>query len=364
MPGTASGTSPEGSGMVGHDIIVVGASAGGVEALAALAQGLPADLPAAVCVVIHMPATIESLLASILQRAGRLPAEQARDGLPLQPAHIYVACPDHHLMLAPGYLRVVRGPRENRHRPAVDPLFRSAASIYGPRVIGVVLTGALDDGTAGLLAIKRRGGIAVVQDPAEALFPSMPASAAANVDVDHVRPIAAIPALLADLARRPAADPAAHPASPAMQLEVALTEMDPHVLNGDERAGHPSAYSCPECGGVLWEIDDGGRLLRFRCRVGHAYSLGSMLAGQSDQVEDALWAALKTLEERTSLITRLGERARAGGRTALARRYAEQLAETQRRAQLIEQVLARPGGLEPGIGSLLVEEQTTGEVAQ
>src|SRR5437016_12022670 len=186
--------------MPGHDIIVVGASAGGVEALVTLARSLKRNLQAAVFVVLHMPAQSPSLLPEILGRAGPLKAVQATDDMQIEPGHIYVAPPDHHMLMELGKVRVVRGPKENRHRPAVDPLFRSAALAYGPRVIGVILTGALDDGTAGLLAVKRRGGIAIVQDPDEALYPSMPLSALANVEVDYRLPLSSIGPLLVHLA--------------------------------------------------------------------------------------------------------------------------------------------------------------------
>src|SRR5437588_11068380 len=193
-----------GGNMPGHDIIVVGASAGGVEALVTLARSLQRNLQAAVFVVLHIPAQSPSLLPEILGRAGPLKAVQATDDMQIEQGHIYVAPPDHHMLMELGKVRVVRGPKENRHRPAVDPLFRSAALAYGPRVIGVILTGALDDGTAGLLAVKRRGGIAVVQDPSEAMYPSMPSSALAHVEVDHVLSLADIGPLLGRLASQEA----------------------------------------------------------------------------------------------------------------------------------------------------------------
>jgi two-component system, chemotaxis family, protein-glutamate methylesterase/glutaminase len=186
-----------------NNIIVIGASAGGVEALSTLVRALPAGLPAAVFVVLHIPAQSPSLLPSILSRAGQLPAIQPTDGMAISPGCIYVAPPDHHMLLERGYIRIVRGPRENRHRPAIDPLFRSAARSYGARVTGVILTGTLDDGTAGLLAVKQRGGIAIVQDPKEALYTSMPRSALDHVAVDYCASLGEIATRLVELAHAP-----------------------------------------------------------------------------------------------------------------------------------------------------------------
>jgi len=326
--------------MPGHDIIVVGASAGGVEALVALASGLPRNLPAAVFVVLHIPAQSPSLLPEILGRSGPFLALSAVDGMAIEHECIYVAPPDHHLLVEPGHVHVVRGPRENRHRPALDPLFRSAAHAYGPRVVGVVLTGALDDGTAGLLAVKRRGGIAVVQDPDEALYPGMPRSALANVAVDYTLPLSAIGPFLARLAREPAAEEGAYPVPEDMEMEAKLVGMDMATMNGSERAGKTSPFSCPECGGVLWELQD-GELLRFRCRVGHAFSVDSILAEQSDVLEEALWAALKTLEESASLSRHLASQARKRGQSHVAERFEERLRRAERHAALIRQLLIK-----------------------
>ena len=331
--------------MPGHDIIVVGASAGGVEALVTLARSLQRNLQAAVFVVLHIPAQSPSLLPEILGRAGPLKAVQATDDMQIEPGHIYVAPPDQHMLMELGKVCVVRGPKENRHRPAVDPLFRSAALAYGPRVIGVILTGALDDGTAGLLAVKRRGGIAIVQDPDEALYPSMPLSALENVEVDYTLPLASIGPQLGQLAGKRAKEEGGYPVSEDMEKETKLAEMDLALMHNNQSVGIPSAFSCPECGGVLWEIQDGD-LLRFRCRVGHAFSVESVLAEQSDALEEALWVALKTLQESADLAQRLAQQAHRRGQEWLAKRFDEKQHDALHRAALIRRVLLKN---EPGI---------------
>src|SRR5437660_3614276 len=284
--------------MPGHDIVVVGASAGGVEALATLVSTLPPRLPAAIFVVLHISAHSPSFVPDILDRSGLLETVQASDGMEIKHGRIYVAPPDHHMLVGHGYVRVVRGPKENRHRPAIDPLFRSAALAYGRQVVGVVLTGALDDGTAGLYAIKQRGGIAIVQNPKEALYPSMPRSALEHVNIDYCLSLSDIGPRLERLAHQQAGEEGAYPVPEDMEEEVKYVEMnlDNAVFSTNERVGKPSAFSCPECGGVLWELRDQD-LLRFRCRVGHAFSVESVEAAQVEQLEDALWTALKTLEE-------------------------------------------------------------------
>ena len=323
-----------------HDIIVVGASAGGVEALGKLVSALPPDLPAAVFIVLHIPAQSPSLLPEILSRSGSLLATHPTDGEKIQPGHIYVAPPDLHLMVEQGRIRLTRGPKENRHRPAIDVLFRSAALAYGSRVIGVILTGSLDDGTAGLLAIKRQNGMAVIQNPHEAMYPSMPQSAMAHVQVDYCLPLAEIGQCVSALVRQPAPVEHAQPAPKLMETEVKFAEMDMSEMNNGKHVGVPSAFSCPECGGVLWELHD-GELLRFRCRVGHAYSIESMLAGQSEALETALWVALETLEETISLSRRIARDAEARDQHWLARRYQEKMQEAQKHADVLRRELLK-----------------------
>lgn len=324
--------------MAGHDIIVVGASAGGIEALMTLVRDLPHDIPAAVFIVLHIPPREPSLLPAILKRSGRLTALHPEDGDKINYGHMYIAPPDHHLLVEQGYVRVVRGPKENRHRPAVDPLFRSAARAYGTRVVGVVLTGALDDGTAGLLAVKRRGGVTVVQDPDEALYSGMPGSALKNVQVDYCLSLAKIGPLLVQMSQEPVPDGKTYPIPEEMEKEVRIAAMETNALNQHEQVGTPSAFSCPDCGGVLWEIQDGD-ILRFRCRTGHAFSPESVLAEQSEELEKALWAALKTLEEKVSLSQRIAQKAHSHGHEWLARSFEEKLREANGHAMLLRKIL-------------------------
>ena len=320
-----------------HDIIVVGASAGGVEALGALAAGLPADLPAAVFVVLHVPAYGASVLPGILSRRGPLPAVHPTDGEPIRLGHIYVAPPDHHLLVEKGRVRLTRGPHENGHRPAVDILFRSAALAYGPRVVGVVLTGTLDDGTAGLYAVKQRGGLAVAQDPEDALFASMPRCAIESVSVDHIVPMTEIGPTLARLVRLPAPEESKALMPPDLGTETKVAEFDMGAIE-TPREGKPSGYACPDCHGTLWEVQE-GELLRFRCRVGHAFSPESLLAAQSDALEEAFWTALRALEESAALADRLHGRAADRGHGLAADRFREQAADARRRAAIVRQAL-------------------------
>jgi two-component system chemotaxis response regulator CheB len=330
--------------MPGRDVVVVGASAGGIEALSTVVAGLPRDMPAAVFVVLHLPTNGTSVLPAILSRAGPLPAAHAVDGDPVRPGRIYVARPDYHLLIRDGHIRLARGPRENGHRPAVDALFRSAARAYGPRVIGVVLSGSLDDGTAGLQAIKQRGGIAVVQDPSTALFPGMPRSALENVEVDHCLPLREIPPLLVTLASQPLPKEAMQLVPPpGMEMEADMAELELAALQREERPGTPSGYTCPECHGSLQEIRD-GELIRFRCRVGHAYSAESLLAQQSDALEAALYMALDLIKERESLARRLVARAEERGHTLAAASFVERAEDARQHAAVIQQLLLSGNG--------------------
>ncbi len=322
----------------GHDIIVIGASSGGIEALRRLMGELPADLPAAVFVVVHLAEEAPSVLARILDRAGPLEAINPQNGEEIREGRVYVARPDHHLMLEDGRVRLTHGPKENRHRPAVDVLFRTAAVAHGPRVVGVVLSGAMDDGTAGLLAVKRRGGIAVVQDPDDALFSGMPESALRFVDVDHCLPIAGMAPLLSRLSREPAPEEGEFPVPDDMNMEVRVAGLDPSIMHNDERPGELSHFTCPECTGPLYEIQD-DKLVRFRCRTGHAFTAETMLDDKTEALEGALYIALNTLEESASMAEGLAARARDGGHKHATARFEARAREARSQAETIRQVL-------------------------
>jgi two-component system, chemotaxis family, protein-glutamate methylesterase/glutaminase len=324
--------------VIGHDIVAIGASAGGIEALSRVVAALPADLPAAVLVVVHLGEGSTGALPNILDRAGPLEAGHPEDGDPVEHGRILVAPPNLHLLLEDGKIRLTRGPHENRHWPAVDPLFRTAALAYGPRVVGVVLSGAQDDGSAGLLAIKQRGGVAVVQDPYDALVSGMPQSALRHVEVDHLLAADEIGQVLYRLASEPAEEEGVYPVADEMEFESKIAGLDPTVIDSNEHVGELSAFSCPECAGPLYEIHD-GELLRFRCRVGHAYTAESMLEEKSEVLESALYLALNTLDESATMSERLAARSRENGHNHALARFEERAGEARRRAEVIRRIL-------------------------
>jgi two-component system, chemotaxis family, protein-glutamate methylesterase/glutaminase len=321
-----------------RDIIVVGASAGGIEALQELARVLPAKLPASIFITVHFPEHGTSVLPRILNRAGPLTAVHAADGESIVRGRIYVAPPDYHLLPADDRIQLVRGPTENGNRPAIDPMFRSAAVAYGPRVIGVVLTGNLDDGTSGLVAIKRQGGVAVVQNPADAVFASMPQSAIDHVAVDRVVDIRMMGQVLAELVAEPLRE-AEFPPTPEDVMEQKLTVANTDATRDpDHHPGRSSTYGCPDCGGVLWEIRDGD-FVRYRCRVGHAWTSDALLGEQGESVDAALWVAFRALEENAALSRQIASRHRSRGATSLADRFDAQAETIEMRARVIRDTL-------------------------
>jgi two-component system chemotaxis response regulator CheB len=322
------------------NVVVIGASAGGVSSLMSLVRCLPAGLEAAVAVAVHVPEESPSALPAILSRKGPLRAAHAVDEEPLHHGRIYVAPPGRHLLVKRRTLRSVNGPNENGHRPAVDPLFRTAARSHGRRTIGVVMSGSLDDGTAGLRSVKQHGGAALVQDPEEAMFSGMPTSAIENVAVDFVGEVSA---LASELVRRIAvlaADDSETDMSDDEADALDVVEMDRGTPDPNEWSASPSPYTCPECHGSLFERQD-GTLIRFRCRTGHAYSQETLVASQAHGVESALWIALRALEENAALLRRMGGRAAERGLERSAQRFLTQATTVEMRARVIREALRK-----------------------
>src|SRR5262245_48715050 len=274
---------PASTGSSGHDVIIIGASAGGVQALSRLVAQLPRDLPAALFLVIHMPFQGPDLLGDVLRGVTVLPVKTPSDGEAFEPGTIYIARPDHHLLVKQGYVRLTRGPRENRCRPAIDPLFRSAAVAYRSRVVGVLLTGMLNDGAAGLQGIQRCGGIAMVQEPQDALWPDMPLAALEQIRPDHVLPVRDMGDLLVRLVQKAPGNPP--PIPPGVALEARIAEGVGDVMT-EEQLGTLVPLSCPECGGPLWEIRS-EKSDRYRCHVGHAFTSKALLSDQEEAAERA-----------------------------------------------------------------------------
>lgn len=320
------------------DIIVIGASAGGIEAVRTIAGGLPKEFPASVFVVLHIAPQSPGIFADILDRAGALPAANAVDRERIELGRIYVAPPDHHLTIEPNRIRLTRGPKENRFRPAVDPLFRSAAQVYGPRVIGVILTGNLDDGTAGLWAVKKMGGTAIVQDPHDALAPSMPRSAMREVKVDYCLPLAEIAPALVSLTSTSIEEEGAYEVPREMEIEVKIAKEDIALDVGVLKLGEPSNYACPECHGVLLQLKEEKRI-RFRCHTGHAYSIDSLLAEITEGVEDALWNAIRATEESILLLRHMAEHLTENENDHTAEKILAQAQKAERRADLVRQAV-------------------------
>lgn len=325
-----------------RDLVVVGASAGGVEALKTLVSHLPADLPATVLVALHLPASSRSYLADILARSCALPVRPARHGLAVVPGEVVVAHPDAHLLVVDDRIVLGNGPRENGSRPSHDAMLRSAALARGTRVIGVVLTGLLDDGAAGLHVVERYGGHCLVQDPADAEFPSMPMAALRAVPTASSL---TLQALAQEVVRAVSEVPPAEPMIPEEQWQRDLAELQSAlgrspVLPDGSPAGEPSRYGCPDCHGVLNTVPDPG-VLRFRCRTGHAWSAESLVAQQDTDVEEALWTALRVLEERAEMSRRLAVMATTNGREWSQDHFLSRASDADRSAELLRAVLRR-----------------------
>jgi two-component system chemotaxis response regulator CheB len=321
-------------------LVVIGASAGGVDALHTVVAALPPDFPAAVLVVRHIGPR-NCGLPDVLARSSRLPVRHASDGETVERPAILIAPPDRHLMVsagAPLRLALAHGPQENHTRPAIDPLFRSAAEIYGPRVTSVLLTGYLDDGSAGMKAVKACGGTTVVQDPDDAYAPDMPANALQNVVIDHTLPLDAIGPALARLAAMPVVD-AAPPVPDWVRLENRYAYGDAAMPELDQ-LGSPSTFTCPECSGTLWQLND-GKPQRYRCHTGHSFTAAILSELQSKAAEDAMWAALRALQEKERMARSLAAKATQHGLHGAAREHLQRAEQALADAQVLRQMLTR-----------------------
>ncbi len=324
--------------MSNRDIIVIGGSSGATSPLKTILGSLPADLPAAVFIVLHIPARSTGILATVASAAGPLPVHPAVDGMEIKPGNVYLAVPDHHLILTEGRIKLGRGPRENLSRPAIDPLFRSAAAAYGSRVIGVVLSGLLNDGASGLEAVKRCGGVAIVQDPADTIADEMPRSALEAVTADLTIPSARIGDVLSDLTREVPGPGVPIPPEIRLEVDIAAGErVDSEVL---AKFADPSALTCPSCNGVLSTVRD-AKPLRFRCQVGHAFTAEVVAKEQENTIDEALRIALRIIEERAELVSRMAKDGRESGRNAVAEMYEARALEYRLYADVLRRAMLR-----------------------
>jgi two-component system chemotaxis response regulator CheB len=320
-----------------HDIVVIGASAGGLEAIRQILGAMPRDLDAALLIVLHTASRAGSFLPKVFERACQLPVCHPSDGEVIERGKVYIAPPGFHMIVEGGLLRVLQGPRENLQRPAVDPLFRSAAAAYGRRVIGVILTGMLDDGTAGLMVVRASGGGAIVQDPETALYPAMPKSALDHVPDAQSVPLHQIPSLLLQMIRSPLPPETRRSRKvpvAAVKETTRIAELDMSEISSEDRLGKPSPFACPDCGGVLWEIEQNG-FLCFRCRVGHALTARYLGVEQRHAVETALWEALRALEESASLYRRMAARATQSNHLLPAQQFEDRAFNTEANSRIL-----------------------------
>lgn len=328
-------------------LVTIGASAGGIETLRQLVKALPPDFAAAIAVVLHTSSESPAIVPEILSRSGPLPAVAPRDHERLLAGQIYVAPPDFHLLVEPGGLRLTKGPRENRFRPAIDPLFRSAAQVFGPAAIGVVLTGNLDDGAAGLWAIKQLGGVAIVQDPDDALFPDMPRNALRVVAPDYCLPVAAMADVLVRLTSDGSTRPASRPEAASIAVEVNITKQEEPMDAGVGQIGEPSISTCPECHGVLLALTE-GQHVRFRCHTGHAFSPESLMAEINESIEVALWNAMRAMHEGQLLMEQMLAHAARVHPTADARPLAQRVDTVRRQVAILRaMIIGGPGETGP-----------------
>ncbi len=328
--------------MLKRDIIVVGASAGGVSALKDLVNGLPADFQGTVFIVLHIPAYSSTHLPAILSKSGPLKAVLARDGADIEKGHIYIAPNDHHLLLDmdDNKMMVKRGPKENRFRPSIDALFRSAAYVYGSRVIGVILSGVLDDGTSGLWTIKRLGGMTIIQDPADAEQSQMPENVLEYVETDHTIPAVEMGPLIAELAKEPAPNKARLPEKDLVLLktEVLIATNDNAFEMGIMEMGMFTPFTCPECHGALVRLKE-SNMVRFRCHTGHAYTASALLADITKSVEDMLWQSMRGMEELKMIMKNIGDHFEELHHPDAARLFRKKEEKARKQARIIHDTI-------------------------
>lgn len=323
-----------------RDIIVIGASAGGLPALMELVKGLPADFPAAIFIVLHLSPFSTNFIPEILSKLGPLEVVEPSDGEPIQYGRIYVAAPDNHLLLENDKIIIKRGPKENRFRPSIDALFRSASNLYGPRVIGVVLSGMLDDGTSGLWSVKRMGGLAIIQDPSDAAFPAMPANVLEYVKVDYQVPVAQLAALLFSLIGETIPKKPKIPTKELelLEMEVVIATHDNAFQMGIIQMGELTPFTCPDCHGALTQLKE-GKIMRFRCHTGHAFTISALLAEVTESVEDHLWQAMRSLEESNMLLEKLGQHFTKEGQAGEAELFLTKARQMAKQARLIHDAI-------------------------
>ena len=320
-----------------RDIVVVGASSGGLDAVSSVLAQLPADFPAAVFVAIHAADSSRDF-ARLLGRASALPVRGATDRGVIYHGNVYVAPADAHLLIESEHMRLSHGPKENRCRPSIDVLFRSAAVAYGPRTIGLLMTGYLDDGVAGLEAIERRGGLVVVQHPGDAVVPDMPRAALDAVNVHHCAPVHRLGALLGRAVAEPILSFDAERLPDGLAVETAIAAERKVTMKQQEALGHLEPYGCPECGGPLSRIEE-TQVRRYRCHIGHAYTAKALLRDQGDQVERALSAALRTLGERASVLEDIARDMGEDPHSLQSTSLRQRAEESRRHAEVLRQLL-------------------------
>ncbi|CAA9888927.1 Protein-glutamate methylesterase [Candidatus Methylobacter favarea] len=324
--------------MTARDIVVIGASAGGIQPLIELIQSLPEDFSGYIFIVVHIPPHSPSQLPEILTCSGSLKAVHPKDGEKLKQGMIYIAPPDHHLLLEHDHAVVRKGPKENRFRPSIDALFRSAAYEFGPRVIGVVLSGLLNDGTSGLWSVKRMNGIAIIQDPNDADHDSMPVSVLEYVDVDYSVPKEEIGPLIVGLMKEKISKKAAISKSEKklLQMEVKIALEDNAFEKGILDMGELTTFTCPECHGALVRLLE-GKIIRFRCHTGHAYTASALLSGITESVENTLWETMRGMEEAILLLNKMAEQFTKAGQLSDAELFKKKADMTAEKARIIHE---------------------------